>query len=180
MGLAMLIGQAASAQVTNIETPGNLAPTRDPGCIALAQADPMLSPPDLGLGVLGCAKSGAWDRAVDLFILMQLRARFDAQRVVDRTAHQAQRVLALNVSGQFSEDGKARFQEAFTAFGGNGSPRHTAFCATMKQQGPPQHNPSYMIQHGMGAVQGTTDAPLVDGFRPGVVWGDLLTLYLKC
>jgi len=93
MALALVPG-GVGAQLTNYETSGNLGATVNPGCITVARAGVQLSPPDLGLGVQACAKAGKWDEAAELYILMQLRAVYDVERVADISAHQAAQVLS--------------------------------------------------------------------------------------
>jgi hypothetical protein len=172
-------GQAV-AQVTEFTTEGNLAPTRNPGCIAVAAADPMLTPADLALGVVACAKAVNYDAATELFILMQLRSVYDTRRVSDETAHQGASVLALQVRQALGSSRLSKLQAATSRFGGTGSPRHAAFCKTVKAGGPPKYYPAYMIQHGMGAVTGTNKPPIVKGFRPRAEWRKVLRGYMKC
>lgn len=171
---------AATSQVRNQETAGNLAATVDPGCIAVGEAAPGLSPPDLGLGVRACAKAGQWDAAVELYILMQLRAVYDIARVADKTAHQAEDVLSMQVTESLPRGGQEKILAAFDRFGDTGSPRHRAFCKAVKAGGRPQHDPAWMVLHGMGAVLGEGGDGLVSGFRPEAEWKAVLRDYMKC
>jgi pentatricopeptide repeat protein len=182
-GMVMVVALAASgavAQVRNHETAGNLAATVDPGCVAVERAGAELSPPDLGLGVRACARAGKWDQAVELYILMQLRAVYDIERVADRSAHQAEDVLSMQVTERLPRGGQAKMQAAFERFGDTGGARHRAFCKAVESSGPPRHDPGWMIRHGMGAVLGEGGDGLVKGFRPERAWRKVLRDYMKC
>lgn len=177
---AVLAAGGAVAQVRNQDTAGNLAATVDPGCVAAADAGAELTPPDLGLGVQACARAGKWDAAVELYILMQLRAVYDIERVSDGSAHQAEDVLSMQVTEHLPRGGQAKMQAAFQRFGDSGGARHRAFCKVVKASGPPRHDPGWMIRHGMGAVLGEGGDGLVKGFRPERAWGKVLRDYMHC
>ncbi|RUS65047.1 hypothetical protein EGN72_01705 [Pseudorhodobacter sp. E13] len=180
LALGLMEAASAQAQVTNHEMPGSLAPTTDPGCVSPAQAAVTLTPPDLSLGVLACAQAGDFDAAVELYVLMQLRARFDTLRVADTTAHQAEQVLAMQTFAALSPANQAQLQAAFERFGDTGGARHTAFCAVVTAQGAPDYLPDYMIQHGITAFTGVTGDGLVPGFAVQAAWDGLLGGYLQC
>jgi len=183
LGLVLVMALAATgaaAQVTNREAAGNLEARVDPGCIGLAKAGAELSPPDLGLGVKACAKAGRWDEAVELYVLMQLRAVYDAERVADISAHQAGSVLSMQVTQGLPRGGQKKMQAAMERFGATGGARHKAFCKTVKAAGRPQHDPSWMVRHGMGAFLGTGGDGLVKGFKPDTAWRKVLRDYMKC
>ncbi len=175
-----VVGTTAVAQVTNYDAPGNLEATVDPGCIAVADAGLALSPPDLGLGVIACGQAGDWDRAVPLFVLMQLRAVYDARRVADASAHGAGQVLSMQVNAALPATGEAGMGAAFERFGPTGGAAHGAFCAQVRAAGVPAHDPSWMIMHGMAAFTGIEGDGLVPGFDAQAAWDDVLTGYLKC
>lgn len=175
-----LAAGGVGAQVRNYETPGNLGATVDPGCIAVAKAGPQLSPPDLGLGVRACAKAGKWDEAAELYILMQLRAVYDVERVADVSAHQAATVLSMRVTESLPRGGQAKMQSAAERFGGTGGARHKAFCKAVTAAGRPEHSPAWMVQHGMGTVLGEGGDGLVKGFKPDAAWKKVLRGYMKC
>lgn len=175
-----LLPFAAYSQITNYESEGNLAPTHKVGCIQLKETRREYTPADLAVAVVKCADRKEYDMAVDLFILMQLRAVYDTKRVKDRSAHQAGAVLALQIRNTLGAARLKKLQAAFDKFGGDNSPRHKAFCALMKRQGPPEYHPAYMIQHGMTAFTGRDGNGLIRGFRPQKAWRDLLKGYMKC
>lgn len=168
------------AQVTNESAPGNLAPTQNPGCIAVADADPTLSPADLSMSVLDCVAKDEFDKAFELVLLLRLRATFDKKRVTDISAHQAGQVLVMQIGQRMTAEENSAYEKVGPVFGGTGSPRHAAFCALMKEAGPPAHDPSYMVNHGMRAFTDPNVSVLLEGFDPEQAWNDILSDFLKC
>ncbi|HTB33960.1 MAG TPA: hypothetical protein VK842_03805, partial [bacterium] len=61
----------------NIETPGNLAATRDLGCIDLAAVTAMDSPVDLFNAAAACAQSGDDERAAGLVTVGTIFGKYD-------------------------------------------------------------------------------------------------------
>ena len=182
LALALMVMSAGGviAQVTNYQPPGNLAPTMDPGCVALAEVDARLSPPDLALGVLACGRDAKWEAAADLYVLMLLRSSFDVARVKDATAHQAGDVLSLQVSDALSDADRASIGNALASFGDPAGPRMLAFCEVAKALGASQHDPSWMLQHGIGAFLGTKGDGLVKGFDPAAAWDRIIREDMTC
>lgn len=169
-----------SGNTTYVTTVGNLAPTRDPGCITLTEADNKLSPPDLFLGVIHCLKADRAADAVDLFVLMGGRASFDTLRVTDKTAHDAGQVLSLQLRTSVLPKNIAALQAALADLGKPGTPEWQVFCQRYAATGVPAHDPGYMISHGMGAIAGSTDAPLVVDFDTAAAWTTTLDRYVHC
>jgi hypothetical protein len=180
LALGVMAASVASAQVTRLEAPGNLAATVDPGCIGIDGADAALAPPDLGRGVLACAAQEEWDLALELYVLMQLRAEFDKERVADQTAWQAEDVLSMQVTEALPPGGRDKLIAAFDRYGGIGSPRHAELCVLIRDWEPPSHDPSWMIQHGMGAFLGQSGNGLLSGFDPVATWKTVQRDYMKC
>ncbi|TAG08780.1 MAG: hypothetical protein EAZ40_18460 [Rhodobacterales bacterium] len=178
--MAVLAAGAAGAQVTNLEAPGNLAATVDPGCVTMAGADVRLSPPDLGLGVRACVGQGDWDAAADLYALMLLRATFDIKRVEDASAHQAGDILSMQVTETLSETELAKLGEALAKFADPAGAQKKAFCLAVTAAGVPQHDPAWMIQHGMGAFLGSEGDGLVKGFDAESAWALILRQDMSC
>jgi hypothetical protein len=184
LGLAFaftaLTASGASAQVTNLETPGNLASGGDPGCVTMTTADARLSPPDLALGVLACGRAGNWDAAAELYILMLLRSDFDVRRVADATAHQAGQVLTTQLDDSQSEADRASLGAAIRQFADPAVSQRFILCQALQASGVPQHDPSWMIQHGMAAFTGLEGDGLVPGFDPAAGWEQTLRETVAC
>ena len=178
--MTMMMAGGAMAQVTNLDAPGNLAPSVDPGCVTMAAADPRLSPPDLALGVLACGKAGNWDVAAELYVLMLLRSDFDARRVADTTAHQAGLVLTTQLNDGQSEADRASLGDAITRYADPEPAQRAALCKAAVASGVPRHDPSWMIQHGMGAFLGSEGDGLVPGFDPAATWAAVMRETVIC
>ncbi len=179
LAATVAMASGAAAQVTNNVAPGNLAPATDPGCVTVAGAVAQLSPPDLALGVLACGSAANWDAAADLYILMRMRVAFDMMRVTDATAHQAGDVLAMQVTDSLTGEDLARFQEALGRFPTPGEARHQAFCQASAAV-LPQHDPAWMIQHGMDAFLGSGEDALARDFSPQDAWSRIVQDYMEC
>ena len=180
LALTMMTAGGVAAQVTNIETTGNLAPGVDPGCVRMTTADPRLSPPDLALGVLACGRAANWDAAAELYVLMLLRSSFDVRRVADPTAHQAGEVLTLQLNDAQSEADRASLGEAIQRYADPSMTQRDILCEALKASGVPQHDPSWMIQHGMAAFTGLQGDGLVPGVDPAVLWDQVMREDVAC
>ncbi|QBF30108.1 hypothetical protein CFI11_02595 [Thalassococcus sp. S3] len=132
------------------------------------------------LAARSCVQKQDYDKALRLFLLMQLRAYYDTTRVADRTAHQAQFALSLMFSDGLTTRTRGRFEKAFKRFGDSGSPAHIEFCRSVTKGGPPSYFPSYMIQHGMKAFTSPRSDGLVRGHNPRLAWQKTLRNYMKC
>ncbi len=166
--------------VSLIDSLGNLASDRDPGCISLTEADSRLSPPDLLLGVVHCLKAGRAKIAVDLDMLLLARTAFDTKRVIDKTSHDAAQVLQIELHRKLLKEDIAAYQSAFEPLKDPETPAFAALCTGLRGSGTPDHDPGYMISHGMDAITGVKGDPLVAGFDASATWEDLLNAYMKC
>ena len=149
-------------------------------CVSAEQADAMTSPVDLAEHILACFGERRDDRAAELLILMQLRTKFDAERVADETAKLGGQVLSLTLRQKAGPEWKERINRAAGALLQPESERFTAFCGLMHRLGPPRYHPDYMIQHGMEDYRETGEAELVAGFDAGQEWAKLIGGYLRC
>lgn len=172
--LTAFAGVGAQAQVTNVITDGNLAVTNEFACIPLADAQPQYTPPDFMRAVVICANDGDYETGVSLFGAALFYGMQDGDRVSDRTAPQGLDVLIGQMFGQMTPIQKDLFKQSFDSLLDTQSSIHTTFCADMKQLGKPDYFPRYMVQHGMDAVMGRVDAPLVEGFPEERNWADIL------
>lgn len=165
-------------KISNIETPGNLAPTTDIGCAKAGALRNTLTAADLYRGLAACAKSKDYKAAAFLFAMAGAYARFDTLRVADRTAHQAATVLRMQYFDPLPKRAKQNLATEIEATLGQPAGL-AATCATLRSLGVPDYYPAYMIQHGMGAVMGR-DGGLVAGFDATKAWQQALDGYLHC
>jgi hypothetical protein len=180
LAVTVMTAGAAAAQVTNNLAPGNLAATVDPGCVTMAGADPRLSPPDLALGVLACGDAGNWEAAAELYVLMLLRSSFDVRRVADPTAHQAGEVLTMQLTETQSEADRVSLADAIQRFADPDMTQRDILCKALTTSGVPQHDPSWMIQHGMAAFTGLQGDGLVPGVDPAALWQQVMQQDVAC
>lgn len=185
MGLGLPAGAetycTAVGSVTDCTTVGNLAPVQDRGCIALAAADPGMSPADLAMSVVACAKGERAGDAAELMVLMLARGLFDTERVADETAHQGLQVLQMQVGSMLTDAEAAAFQEKMRVL--TEDRKGAAFadlCQRMAALGVPAHDPAYMIAHGMNAFTGEGGESLVQGFDAAKAWDRALHEFLSC
>lgn len=170
---------ANGAQVTNIESAGNLAVTHDLGCIAQDEVKNEYTPADLFKAVGQCVGKGQYEKAVRLFVIAGAYGAFDKQRVADVSARQAITVLIMNNTAAFTEEQRAGYKKAFEALKQD-SPEFREICETVNTLGPPAYHPDYMINHGMGAFLNKGGDPIVEGFDPASAWSMVKDEYLHC
>ncbi len=172
--VAAFFGVRAEAQVTNIVTEGNLEVTHEFGCMPLSEAKASYTPPDFLRAMLICANDGDYDTGISLFGAALFYGMHDRDRVADPTARQGLTVLIDQTLTQMSPTQKDLFKQSFDTLTDTQSDIHTAFCRDIKRLGKPDYFPRYMVQHGMAAVMGRTDAPLIEDFPEDENWADIL------
>ncbi|OAN55233.1 hypothetical protein A6A04_11265 [Paramagnetospirillum marisnigri] len=166
--------------ITNHRVEGSLAPSREIGCIAVAEADNAMTPPDLYIGVRKCLDQDRFERAVELFALAGLYGNFDAMRVTDRSAGQAKTVLIMGTFSTVGPERKDRFRQALERMNANPDSL-TALCRSVDRVGHPGYYPAYMILHGMKAFTGNPhDGALAPDFDAAATWTSLRSNYLHC
>lgn len=166
--------------VTNYRVEGSLAATKPVGCIPIADAKNDLTPPDLYTGVSECIDQNKFEMATELFALAGIYARFDAERVTDKTAGQAGEVLIMNTFEAVPQKKKAQFSAVFDRM--TKSPKSLApLCVKIQQIGAPDYYPKYMILHGMNAFLGDPyEGALSEKFDGAATWRRLQSEYLHC
>lgn len=168
-----------SAAITHYETSGNLQarPTLD--CLQPDALNNSLTAADLYLSNANCVKADDLDAAIYSSALAGVYARYDSLRVADQSAHQAQTVLSLQLANALTEAQQKQFMERLMAVADNPA-RLATLCARIRDIGPPDYHPTYMIQHGMGAFSHHTADGLVTDFDSDVAWEKSLTDFLHC
>lgn len=174
---ASLLSFSTIAQVKNIESKGNLESPNPATCTEVSKLSNKQNPADIFVGIADCIANNKYELAVPLFMTALGYGKFDTQRVADKSAHQAVAVIRINTLGGLNEDQNVKFQSAFETFNtGNGKIKT---CKQLKALGAPSYHPRYMIQHGMGAFNGSKKE-LVDNFNSQEAWQDVFDNYLKC
>ena len=181
--LAALIHSEASAEraarITNHEAEGNLQSTVELGCIPVREARNVYTPADLYKAVAKCIESGNPTDGVPLYALAGVYGRFDTLRVPDRSAHQALLALQFENISSIDEEKMNLFRTQMGRTAGDASAL-AAMCAQLRDVGPPDYYPRYMVQHGMGAFLGGGGDGLAPDFDAASSWEKSLDSYLHC
>lgn len=169
-----------NGKVTNYRAEGSLASTHAVNCIPLTQVKRQFTPPDLYKGVEKCLARDEYESAAKLFALAGLYARFDTERVTDKTARQARTVLIMNTFSNESEQKKNNLNASLTRI--TKSPELLGeLCKEVIQIGMPDYYPGYMILHGIKAFSGNPhEGALVTNFDAQGTWKRLQSTYLHC
>jgi hypothetical protein len=83
----------AGSLSSKVSPRGNVDGKQPMGCAELDQLDNSRIPPDLYLGLTACIQQDNYRAAVAIFALAGMDSRFDAARVIDKTAGQAGQIL---------------------------------------------------------------------------------------
>jgi len=169
-----------NGKITNYRAEGSLASTQAISCIPLAEVKRKFTPPDLYKGVADCLAKNEYESAAKLFALAGIYARFDAERVTDKTAGQARTVLIMNTFSNMPEDRKNKLNASLSRI--TKTPALLGdLCKEVAQVGMPDYYPNYMILHGIKAFSGNPhDGALVANFDAMGTWKGLLSAYLHC
>lgn len=144
------------------------------------------TPVDLYRVVAACGNAARYDIAIDAFALAGTYGKFDMARVSDQSAYGvlgAMKNLALN---SMPESNRAQFQR-IAGHNFDDKAEHDGVCQRMRKIGPPSYHPSYMLNHGLGAVLEATGASspsnssaLRTDFVPQEAWNKALADYFSC
>jgi hypothetical protein len=164
----MLFAPMLALQV-NAQEPGtaksapasNALDAAGPGCVGKEKLTNKLTPVDLYRGISTCIEQENFEPGVFMYAMAGAYGRFDTLRVADESAHQAAKILPQIL--------------------GNDAKR-ASYCSEVERIGPPAYFPSYMVQHGLGALTGAKngEAALVPSFNREVAWKQAVMGYLQC
>lgn len=169
-----------NGKVTNLSVVGQLSSKQPLTCVSLELVAKDHTPPDLYQGVSACIQLEDYRTAVALFALAGMESRFDAQRVLDKTAGQAAQVLIMNTFNGVPEDKRAKFQAAVKAVAADPEALSRT-CASVRKIGYPTYYPEYMVLHGIRAFTAKPDDPTMEpNFDGATTWNSLLSTYLNC
>jgi len=166
-------------KITNIQTKGNLASTRNTGCVAIDTLTNQEIPPNIYRGAADCIKTGAYDKASKLIFLARFYGLFDGERIADSTAAQGAIVLEMNMLAPVPIDIKTKLQEHLTKNFNIGSEPFSAFCQTIAKKGYPTYHPDYLIQHGISAFSQQKGNGLKTDFNAEKTWMKILSQRCK-
>lgn len=169
-----------SGNVTNMTIAGQLAAKQPITCMPLDKVGRGHTPPDLYQGVSACIQKDDYDAAVALFALAGTESRFDAERVLDKTAGQAGQVLIMTTFNALPEDKRSKFQDSVKAMAAD-SVALDHICRTIRRMGYPTYYPEYMVLHGIRAFSAKPGDPTMEpNFDSAAAWNSTLRTYLNC
>jgi len=169
-----------NGKVTNMAIAGQLAAKNPLGCVPLSQFDNTRTPPDIYFGVSACIQKDDYPAAAALFALAGIESRFDAARVLDKSAGQAGQVLIMNTFNGLAQDKRDKFGKTVAELAAD--PQAMAnTCGAIRKIGHPDYYPEYMALHGINAFTAKAgDATMEPNFDAQTKWNSLLTTYLNC
>ncbi|GEA10875.1 hypothetical protein [Alteromonas sp. KUL49] len=160
---------------TNHESEGNLSHSKSIGCETLTKISSKNNPVDIFSGLYQCIEAGNYSTAAELYFVGMSYGYFDTERVSDNTAHQAISVLRMNTFGALAPKQVEAFQAALNSI------KTEEICTSLQKIGPPSYQPTYMIQHGMGAFMGqSSNGGIVNGFDSDSAWQKSLSTIAQC
>jgi Protein of unknown function (DUF3617) len=166
--------------VTNVTIAGQLAAKNPVGCVPLSALDNNRTPPDIYLGVSACILKDDYRAAAALFALAGVESRFDAERVLDKSAGQAGQVLIMNTFNGLPEEKREKFGKAVRELSADPSAL-AHLCHSIRKINYPTYYPDYMVLHGIRAFIAKGGEATVDpNFNAETTWNSLLTSYLNC
>lgn len=169
-----------NGRMTNFRAEGSLASTQTIGCIHIEEAKNTYTPADIYKGSGECVSQDKYELAVDLNALAGVYTKFDAERITDKTAGQANTALIMNTFSTLPQDKKSKFAEIMKLTANNPESLKK-LCEGIRKVGMPTYYPSYMILHGIKAFTGNPhEGALVENFDSSAAWGKVLSGYLHC
>jgi hypothetical protein len=156
-------------------------PIAAPPCLDKDKVDGSLTPLDLWKSIATCINAEKYDTALLLYALAGTRAKYDTLRVVDKSAHAAASALPMLALSSLPREKADAFRAHVTNSVGKDTSLRKQYCTVFETMGPPSYFPSYMINHGLGAVaKGGASQPLVVPFDEKASWSEALKAYMKC
>jgi hypothetical protein len=149
------------------------------GCVDISTVTAATLPVSIQKGARDCIIQGNYDKAIALYALGGVDARYDTLRVTDKTAHQAATILAMYAVTNVPETNRQTFFQTLQAMR-EGNPKYDALCSALVAKGPPTYTPTYMVNHGMVAFKGNTANALVADFSPATAWPLAIQLHIHC
>lgn len=163
----LIISCAKNSTVTSYQSEGNLEAPDLASCVGIEQLKPEQNPADIFLGMKQCLNSENYSLAAEMYFGAMTYAVYDAERVSDRTSHQAITILRMNTFNSLSEQQLLLLQTEIDSIKANSTKTYEALAA----RGQPNYYPKYMIQHGMGASLGDqSDNEIVKNFDSSAAW----------
>jgi hypothetical protein len=163
-----------------LQAAGQLAATRDLGCIRIEKVKPTDTAADLYRATRQCLDKDEYTLSAPLFLLAGTYGRFDTERIADKTVGGGISILIMNVGDGLTDPQKQGFMAAIETLH-NDPQAHAAFCARVAAIGPPRYIPVYLTVHGLGVMGSRSDENgLIPDFDSAKSWAGLLRDGLVC
>ncbi len=154
--------------------------TYEAECAPFPVSNNAMSPEDLYKAMAACVRQQNYKNATLLVALAGVNARYDVQRVSDRTAHKADNYLRSKAVAELSKPQQAMLSDA-VQLEMNSPDNRSIICGAMERLGPPQYFPEYMLRYGMSSlVKSGGTSGLVPDFDSDTAWRIALNSYLYC
>ncbi|WP_233411995.1 hypothetical protein, partial [Paraburkholderia kururiensis] len=135
--------------------------------------------------MVACATASRWDAAVFLFALGGVYGAYDGARVADPTAGQAARVLRSGAMQAIPDAQREAFRQRLEDIMRDPGAQ-AALCDSVRGFGAPAYYPTYMVDHGLGAMQAAMSGQQVANgglradFDAAKGWDAAVAGYLQC
>ena len=151
----------------NHEVAGELESLNPLACVQAELVKPSDTAADIAAGALDCVEQSDYKKAIELFLISNAYARFDAQRVADQTAHDA--LNAIYSDNLSEQQGITLFATAWNFLPADFA-RFEEVCSFLRSASPPDYYPRYMIAHGQQALNSRGDKALIEDFNASQAW----------
>lgn len=149
-------------------------------CLDKTRLTKKMSPMELWASIASCVSSERYDDGVFIYALAGAYGAFDHQRVADASAHQVSQLLPMLAFASMSDKKVTAFEARKSQLLEDES-RRAVYCKDIARLGPPDYYPAYMVQHGLGAVNGAdASRALVVPFDAKAAWAKAVAQYLEC
>jgi|TARA_B100001964_G_C14134811_1_gene554620 hypothetical protein len=175
--LFILVSSISLAEAVLANSDEELQTNNSPGCLTLLEAETDITPPELAMGLLDCAKSNDVKNAHDLFLIMMVRSIYDSKRVDDLSAGAAVNALKNEVFWQIDSDFFDRMAEFQNSVD---QPYYDNICVILKNKGAPDYYPRYMVLHGINAITGISGDGLKQNFDEENEWINTVDNRFSC
>ena len=178
--LILSVGTAGAAPSTPVESAAHPHPQAKEPCTELAALTNRHTPEDIFRGIRLCIQKGRYDLAAPLYALACTYGRYDARRVTDPNTHRTIRSLLIDALADASQEKRQAFQKAILSALEKRSPEKTRICELIREIGPPDYYPAYMLSGSPGTFGDDKKHPIQEDFDREGVWNEVLTDYLNC
>lgn len=167
--LTLLIGILTLTTVPGLAQPSqeNASALETASCMGATDIEPSTSVKVLMGSLMKCTHTEQnYEHAAELILVAYAFQGYDQQRVQDASAHGALSVVMQQILQNLSQSSGKKLMAEVRALKGNTEHR-APVCSHLRKMGPPTHRPTYMRQHGMGAVMDSMNGESSERTQPG-------------